>query len=244
MSANPAWALGIRDPGEIPEVLLEITDHRRLPRNHLSAAGAVKFAERALTALRLVNGNDVGVHSIWYIDENPFDRVQMPRWMWPDAILPDCFGPQYVVTPEIEPQLQAIWPYLAMEPTERALSLSLRRLNDSYHRARSADRLIDYWIALEALFLGVRESELKFRASLLAARYIGVDQEDRLRLSSELRESYDYRSSVVHGAKLPSDDKVRQVTERTGDQLRGVLRKCLAERRAPNTEQLFQELLA
>jgi hypothetical protein len=148
MFANSAWAMDIREPGEFPDVFLEIPDHRRLPRNHLSAEGAVRLAERTLTALRLVNGNNVGIHSIWYVDENPFDCFQMPRWMWPDPIPWDRFGPQYVVTPEIETHLREVWPHLATEPTERTLSLALRRLNDSYHRARSEDRLIDSWIAL------------------------------------------------------------------------------------------------
>jgi hypothetical protein len=244
MFANPARAMDIPDPGEIPDVFLEFTDHRHLPRNRLSAAGTFRLAERMQTALRLVNGNDVGIHSIWYIDDNPFDRFQMPRRMWPDPLASDRSGSQYVVTPEIKHQLREVWPRLATEPTERVLSLALRRLNDSYHRARPEDRLIDYWIALEALFLRVRESELKFRASLLAARYIGVDQNERLDLRDEVGDSYNLRSSVVHGARLPPDDEVRQVTERTGDLLRRVLRRCLADEGPPNIDQLFRELLA
>ena len=78
----------------------------------------------------------------------------------------------------------------------------------------------------------------------MAARYIGLDQEDRQTVRRDLRGSYDVRSSVVHGAALPPDDELRRLTERTADLLRRVLRRCLADGHPPSADELVRELLA
>ena len=57
-------------------------------------------------------------------------------------------------------QVKEVWPHLADDLTDRSLALALERLNNSYHRAKDEDRLIDYWVGLEALFLRVKEGEL------------------------------------------------------------------------------------
>jgi hypothetical protein len=137
---NPARPIDIRDANKIPDVFLEIADHRHLPRDRVSGQAASDYGKQMLTALRLVQSNDVGIHSIWYVDENPFGRLPSPRWLWADPIPSDSRSAQTVVTADVENHVREIWPHLGGEPADSTLALALRRLNDSYHRSRLEDR--------------------------------------------------------------------------------------------------------
>jgi hypothetical protein len=242
--ANPARAMDRRDAIDIPDVFLEIADHRHLPRDRMSSEVAFNYGKRMLTALRLVQSSDVGIHSIWYVDENPFGRMQFPRWPWRDPIASNSRAGQTVVTQDVERQTREIWPQLSEDETDRSLVLALDRLNASYHRAMDRDRLIDYWVGLETLFLRTKEGELRLRAALLTAQYIATDPARRHPIFRDIRASYDLRSWIVHGAELPDPDRIRELTEITGNALRQSLRKCIPTRRPPDTEQIFQDLLA
>jgi len=61
--------------------------------------------------------------------------------------------------------------------------------------------MIDYWIALEALFASDGRGELKFRCSLRIAAYVGVDAADRVAIYKDMRDSYDLRSDIAHGTE-------------------------------------------
>jgi hypothetical protein len=244
VNVNPARLMDMRDARDIPDVLLEVAGHRQLPRSHLSGATAWNVVRRMLNALRLVQPNDVGIHSVWYVDENPFGRMPMPRQPWPDPIASSPQAAQTILTQDVERQVREIWPHLAVEQTDRTLVLALERLNSSYHRAKDEDRLIDYWVGLEALFLRIKEQELRLRAALLTAQFITEGRADRHRVFLDIRASYDLRSWVVHGAKLPDAEQIRTLTALTGDALRQTLRMCLADRRPPDPERIFRELLA
>jgi hypothetical protein len=244
VNVNPARLLETRDVAGIPSVFLEVADHRQFPRNRLSPKTTVHFATRMLNALRLVQPNDVGIHSIWYVDENPFGRVPYPRRIWQDPIASKPDAAQTVVTNDIERQVREIWPHLAEDQTDRSLVLALERLNTSYHRAKDEDRLIDYWVGLEALFLRVREQELRLRAALLTAQFITSERAERYPVFREIRASYDLRSWIVHGSELPSSERIRELTELTGNALRRSLHMCLPDRRPPDTDHILQNLLA
>jgi hypothetical protein len=241
---NPATLLDMRDAREIPDVLLEIADHRHMPRNRVSGEVAWSAGRRMLNALRLVQPNDVGIHSVWYVDENPFGRMPMPRQPWQDPIASSPHAAQTVLTQDIVRQVRDIWPHLSQGQTDRSLVTALDRLNSSYHRAKDEDRLIDYWVGLEALFLRVKEGELRLRAALLTAQFVSRERAERYRVFRDIRASYDLRSQVVHGAELPDPERIRELTVLTGDALRCSLRRCLPNRRPPDLERMFEELLA
>jgi hypothetical protein len=244
VNVNPARLLDTRDVAGIPSVFLEVANHRHMPRNRVTSTIAANFGRRMLNALRLVQPNDVGIHSIWYVDENPHGRLQFPRWNWPDPIASKPNAAQTVVTEDIERQVKDIWPHLAEEQTDRSLVLALERLNASYHRAKDEDRLIDYWVGLEALFLRVKEQELRLRAALLTAQFITSERAERYPVFRDIRASYDLRSWIVHGSELPSSERIRDLTELTGNALRRSLRMCLPDRHPPDTDHILQDLLA
>lgn len=53
------------------------------------------------------------------------------------------------------------------------LALGAARLDLSSQRSSPEDRLIDSWIAFEALFVRGTRAELRFHAALRIARYVG-----------------------------------------------------------------------
>ena len=71
------------------------------------------------------------------------------------------------------------------------------------------DKIIDFGIAFESLYLSGIDSktELRFRFSLHAAWHLGEDKEQRKALMKKFKEIYDWRSTVVHTGKLPNKKK-------------------------------------
>jgi hypothetical protein len=108
---------------------------------------------------------------------------------------------------------------LAEAPEEGAFALALRRLVASSERVSAEDRLIDCWVAFEALFTPDPGSELSFRASLRIARYVGVDADERRSIFDGLRKAYEWRSQIVHGSGEPNAGQLRK---------RGTLEDALA----------------
>lgn len=96
-------------------------------------------------------------------------------------------------------------------------------------------RLGVLWSGIEGLF-GV-ESELSFRVSLYAARFLAPDDPSARRaLFSSTRRMYSRRSAAVHGASLPKDG------DNTVEEARGLLhrliRQCVEAGAVPSPEAL------
>ena len=67
----------------------------------------------------------------------------------------------------------------------------MRRWSSAIERWRGEDRLIDYWVALEALFCPTDNQEIKYRASLRIATLLGDTPTRRQELYDAVRHSYD-----------------------------------------------------
>jgi hypothetical protein len=139
--------------------------------------------------------------------------------------LPPTYGRRGTVRPEDGARLVR-WAERADERgKELPLALAMRRWQDGTNRGRPDDQLIDYWIALEALFASDGHAELKFRCSLRIAAYIGVTTDERVAVYKEMRGSYDCRSALVHGDEPKVN--VTAVAGRTRDCLRRALVRLL-----------------
>lgn len=80
--------------------------------------------------------------------------------------------------------------------------IALNKFNDAYKRVYDKDKLIDCWVGLENIFLrGIRD-ELRYRASLRIAYFLGSTSDERQRIYSAAMKSYDIRSKLVHGANV------------------------------------------
>lgn len=76
------------------------------------------------------------------------------------------------------------------------------------------DRIIDLFIAAEALFLSTtgNQSELKYRLRLHASLYAGSDFATRKQIFDDIGLAYDLRSSIVHGS-VP-DSTINKIKKR------------------------------
>jgi hypothetical protein len=119
------------------------------------------------------------------------------------------------------------------------VDVALRRFDMAYERERLEDRLIDYWVGLEALFLPDRQ-ELSYKAGMRIARYVGGNPVRRREIFEDMRASYSLRSEIVHGEPLKSD--MATVVAKTEDVLREALFKIATCDRPVDVKKLAKEL--
>lgn len=128
---------------------------------------------------------------------------------------------------------------------KHAFDLAMRRLGQTYGRRSDEDRIIDSWVAFETLF--VRENdELSYRAQMRIARFVADTLSQRELIRDQLRESYGFRSKIVHGtrSKKLTGEAVHRVAEETVSTLREALRRWIDPGRDGTIESLDQALLS
>jgi hypothetical protein len=194
-------------------------------------------AQRVVTALRLLLPGGVAIAMSWLDPLMPVFGVA-PHKMAFSSMLGWQVYPPRMNWQGSEDDLSRI--YARLPPTSLpTVSLALRRFEGAYGRISDEDRLIDYWIGLEALFLADRQNELSYLGPLRIARFLEQDRSARTAVFDRLRKSYGLRSQIVHG-KHPGN--VHATTVETEHLLRTALAKMLLNGAAP-TEQQLQDLL-
>jgi len=186
-----------------------------LRQNQQSATNAARSClDDAITALRLVSGHPVPVPFM----EGWANIVPMVKWSsaWRDrSQLCESFS--------LGPEQQSSMPTVfgKVRTASPSLKLPLRRWNESAQRSNPEDRLLDYWIALEALVTPESSSEVTYRAALRSAIIAGDDDEERVEIYDFIRKrSYDCRSKIVHGSCAKD---VEEIAVRTGEILRRII---------------------
>lgn len=175
---------------------------------------------KVLTALRMVKPGLVGIPAVIQRPVGPFFGPPSGHFTSSFAGVP--FGRTYSV--EADELDEAVRVYRALQSTrlEGGLEVAVRRFNLAYQRGRPDDRLLDFWIALEALFLPEEPAqELSYRASLRVAFFLERDPVLREQAFRTARESYRARSAIVHGRVRKG---VPEIAEATEDLLRRALR--------------------
>jgi Apea-like HEPN len=131
-------------------------------------------------------------------------------------------------------------------PSPCRLPYGVGRLQPTGWKRR--DKLIDYWIGLEALFIPDAKQELRLRASLRGAAFLGQQPEERGRIFETLRDSYDGRSAIVHGStpdrKVQRRSTLTAVITTTGAHLRGARLAFLRADRPVDPEEFERQLFA
>jgi hypothetical protein len=126
------------------------------------------------------------------------------------------------------------------------IALALRRFSFSYDRfpPRAEDRIVDAFIAIEAL-LSRDSAELTFKLAFRAAGILATDDDERTALFEQIKDYYDTRSKIVHGAKL----KVKQLNHiREPEPLLDITRRLLvaflhlAESHQHGPEQFYRDI--
>lgn len=128
--------------------------------------------------------------------------------------------------------MQEWWKQLKSFGSQRRFSLALRQYSAPHDKARPEQQLLDLWIALETLFLpdGL-QGELRYRAALRVAHYLGSGS-GRTAIFEAVRNSYDWRSFLVHGGNPESPPKrlsrtLQDVVSTTSGYLKVTLEKVL-----------------
>ncbi|MCY3860328.1 MAG: HEPN domain-containing protein [Gammaproteobacteria bacterium] len=101
-------------------------------------------------------------------------------------------------------KIKTIYRGLTDLPTEtwEKLRIPIDRWAKSMAEDEPIDQIIDLGIALEALYVPVGRSEVRYRLSLHAAWHLGNDKNHRHELYKEFQQFYDARSDAVHTGKL------------------------------------------
>lgn len=183
---------------------------------------------RAVGAMRLLGGGDVGMGPMWIARPARFNigvggsgRVGMsvPNW-----------GHPYDWTDEVEASFPTMYRALArLEQTGYSrgignLGLALRSFMATYDRwpAGNDSKLLDTVTSLEAT-LGT-DSEISFKLAFRVASILAGNDEERSDLMKLVKGFYDARSKLVHGGSLKQKqtDLIARV-----DELRALLRRLL-----------------
>jgi hypothetical protein len=188
------------------------------------------IADQVVTALRLSSPGGVGLVRSWV-------KPTVPVFFAPpfDGFLglgrAEGFlkpGMEWQGDPEV---LRALFQAVRRGLVDDRLNLALRRFESSYCEREPEDRLVDYWIALESVFLPEQRTELSHLGPLRIALWIETTAEGRKAMFGRMRASYKARSEIVHGEKTADLAGIEADTE---DALRRALRRMVVRGRAPS----------
>jgi len=117
-------------------------------------------------------------------------------------------GPKYTLAESEVKQFKRIWKKYRKFRMERAklkankyLEIALRRFNLGVEESDFENKMIDYVISLEALYLRERR-ELKYRLSNRVAILIRTEEKEVEKIRRIIGKAYDLRSDIVHGAEI------------------------------------------
>jgi hypothetical protein len=230
-----------------------------LSKSDRPVSGTARRAiDEVVSVFRLYRSNWVGVTAFSMTPQQSkvFDPFHDPLPFDPDEVenrlpifLPErpiSPGPKYELDARDATQLSDLFDRYMVRAPDSAFNIAMRRFNLGYLRQSDEDRLIDYWVALEALFASDSTQELRYRASLRIARFVSASPEERSELFQGLKVSYDLRSNVVHGGD-PRAKLRRQLPEailRTEETLRRALRLWVDPTRSHRLDDIDAGLLA
>jgi hypothetical protein len=204
----------------------------------LNVSPAIERFDRAIYAMRLLKAGAVSFY---------FHRLESaapPFFQASSAgarYAVTAAGPRFHLAADHVEDLATLYARLKRPRQEKQFLLALDRFNRGAERQKYEDRLIDYWVALEALFSPADQQELRYRLALRIAYLLADSAAERLTLYDAVRGSYDARSAVVHGRapKVSMED----ITGDTEDILRRALRRILFLPEAFDPDQLDRTLV-
>ena len=138
-------------------------------------------------------------------------------------------GPPGQVTARGQAGLRTAYEIIAGASNDRVLQRAARRFAIGRQRRDDVDRVVDYVVAAESLFLTVKgdtmAQELRYRFAVngtLLLRAAGVIPDAR-EAFRRLREAYDCRSGIVHGGSDRDASSAREVAAFLEECLRSVM---------------------
>jgi hypothetical protein len=212
----------------------------------LSAEPGKEGVRQAMHALRL-HLTGIPSFSIMWTRANPapdpYSFANQAILGAPDSPAPDHGLPKArIEASDAKPLAKMLGAVRKGEEENRRLALALRRFESSFTRHQAEDILIDLWIGFEALLLPDGQSELSYRAALRIAQLVAGDGAQRRETFRQARESYRYRSQVVHG-QVAQDD-LDEVVSTTRELARKALRNWVLDPPAGGIDEIDESLFA
>lgn len=231
LSANPSfYGTNIF---EVAEVEFVFRSEHLLPRGrgHWSAVNqGQQLVGRIVGALRLLAPGALASRMQWWTVTEP--RFTLGVMGTQRSLRWDVRGPtlQLCVESDTATKINQLTDLLANHAADQGLEVALRRFEFAYDRILAADRMVDYWIGLEALFTNEDEvSETTDKLARRIARLLGEAQEERRTMHRAIKTLYATRSKLVHGVQ-PSAERVIRDTEESGTLLRRSISSRLTSR--------------
>src|SRR2546422_1324701 len=221
-------AMPIPFPFEIPRFALELTVS--VPRG--SPPGTPLTLDKIwwiVCCLELCRRGVVFYNDVWYFPDpwSPYPGVS--RQISKRAAAP---GPKFVLGEQDIPILEQLWKSLEkhVEKPPPFWLVAFHRFYESTLRGRLEDRLIDSWIACEALFgAGVEMGEMRYQLSLRLAHFLEGDPTKRRATFDFAKEAYKWRGKVVHGSPKLHPQKLRSMADGMEDLVRRSLARCVLD---------------
>lgn len=160
----------------------------------------------------------------------------------PETTMP--YGSKYTLNSQETATFKEFWANFKNFNFEehKILDIAIKRLNDTYGRPKSEDKIIDSFVGLEAMFLtGSERSELSYRLSVRIAKFLGTSQEEKNMIFSEIRKAYGIRSRIVHGDSVKQQD-ISEIAPKTEEYTRLSLKKFLYLLSNQSYTSLIQEI--
>jgi hypothetical protein len=185
-------------------------------------------ASRAILGLRLCGDGSVGIGPMWVIRAARFN-VGFGGISQVGASIP-TMGTYFKWTPTIRANYSAIYDGVkqleekGFKASPGNLSVALGAFSSTYDRRPTAQQsqLLDCVTALEALL--VADNEIAFKLSFRIASILAETDEERSDMLKLLKDFYDTRSKVIHGANLK--ERHQGLLGRV-DELRSIVKRLL-----------------
>lgn len=176
-----------------------------------------------LTVIRLLTDQNVHIAFTKQISHSMLHQMGLGTSSSLSTRLPSM---EARISLSMQQEIVNTWQHIQALPSDSAIRLALRRWDLVAEELNEDDKLIDYWIALESLFIPESHQEVRYRASLRTAAFIGDTLEEREEMYGKLRNSYDLRSDIVHG-KAPKRKDRSDLIGKTRSYLSRALLKVL-----------------
>lgn len=110
------------------------------------------------------------------------------------------------------------------------LLVAIKRFEYAYARLLPEDKLLDFMVAFEAIFLkGDEQQELSYRLSLRTAYLLAENAGERKGIFDFMRRAYKARSEIVHGERATGEGKNKDFVDKVEFYLRLSITKVLKE---------------
>lgn len=191
-----------------------------------------------MTTLRL--HTDKNVYMAFTVQNS--DSMLQPGGGTSSSLRPRLLGQKTTIGASHKQDIIGIWTRIHSLSDESPLRLALRRWDSVFERFDENDALIDYWIALEGLFVPDSFQELRHRSSFRIGAFIGDKSDEREKIYKDLLESYDLRSRIIHGG-FPTTKRKTELINATRSYLRRALVKILSSMNTFDPKTLEIEML-